>query len=336
MVIDHVHTYQTLKHLDPSRTTALRNAFSKALRRRFTELRFLIWEVVVDDDVFGLVESQSFTALTARPGKHAFAHSRNADKVKSFMSWLQNVIDTSLLQLNETDRLRQTTSNAWTNRFIRDAYNRGRLKARAQMGAVGIVPPAGMRPILNVNLSLLAKKKTTPKKKKLVKPKSPLEDRLLTLEKQVFNELRGITKDMAKNISKVLAQGLKNGDSPKTIAKKINNTIKKLGKDLGMKDTLGRYISAEVRADMMARTEIIRAHAEAQLQEFKDWGLQGVSVKAEFITAGDARVCSICAKHEKQVFTIAEARGLIPLHPRCRCIWLPFNADLANARNRKK
>ncbi len=328
----HIHTHKALNQYDPSRTTALRNAFSKSLRRKFSALRFLIWQVVVEDDVFGLVNtSDRRVTVFQRPGRRAFAYPRSSDKVIAFMEWLQERIDISILELSEVDRVRGTETSAWTSSYIRAAYIRGISRARAQMKEIGIEPPIGLPLLSNNQLTVYAK----PKRRRFAVPRTVITDRLSIIEKQVFNSLKGITKDMAKNISKVLAQGLKNGDNPKTIAKKLNSTIKKLGKDLGVKDSLGRYVPAEVRADLLARTEIIRAHAEAQLQEFKDWGLQGVSVKAEFVTAGDARVCSICAKHEKQVYTIAAARGLIPLHPRCRCIWLPYNVELAKARRKK-
>jgi intein/homing endonuclease len=42
-----------------------------------------------------------------------------------------------------------------------------------------------------------------------------------------------------------------------------------------------------------------------------------VSIKSEFVTAGDDRVCSQCEALEAQIFTIEEAQGIIPVHPSC-------------------
>ena len=74
---------------------------------------------------------------------------------------------------------------------------------------------------------------------------------------------------------------------------------------------------------MIARTAIIMAFAEGQLTEFENWGVTGVTAEVEFATAGDDKVCNKCASMEGQVYTIAEARGVIPIHRNCRCMWLP-------------
>jgi hypothetical protein len=74
---------------------------------------------------------------------------------------------------------------------------------------------------------------------------------------------------------------------------------------------------------MIARTEIINAHAEGQLDSFDMLGVEEVGVVAEWATAGDDRVCEECASIEGELFTVDEARGMIPLHPNCRCAWIP-------------
>jgi hypothetical protein len=67
---------------------------------------------------------------------------------------------------------------------------------------------------------------------------------------------------------------------------------------------------------------IVAAHADGMLDAFEDLGVEKVGVRAEWVTAGDNRVCPLCLDHEGQTFTIDAARGLIPLHPRCRCTWV--------------
>jgi hypothetical protein len=43
------------------------------------------------------------------------------------------------------------------------------------------------------------------------------------------------------------------------------------------------------------------------------------------LTAGDDRVCDECDSLEGLTFTIEEARRLIPVHPNCRCVFVPTN-----------
>jgi SPP1 gp7 family putative phage head morphogenesis protein len=88
------------------------------------------------------------------------------------------------------------------------------------------------------------------------------------------------------------------------------------------------------RAKMLARTEIINAHAEATLNTYDEAGLDGVTLLSEFSTAQDESVCPICEELSQQdngngpgVFTIEQARGVIPVHPNCRCGWLPIVVD---------
>jgi SPP1 gp7 family putative phage head morphogenesis protein len=129
---------------------------------------------------------------------------------------------------------------------------------------------------------------------------------------------------MDSQISRVLAQGIADGDNPRLLGQKLVSVINGSGADkLGIKDTLGRFIPAERRAEMIARTEIIRAHHLATIQEYRNWGVAGVAVEAEWHTAGDSRVCAECAEMEGHVFTLDEIEPMIPLHPQCRCNTLP-------------
>ena len=82
------------------------------------------------------------------------------------------------------------------------------------------------------------------------------------------------------------------------------------------------------RATRLARTEIVHTYAEGSLDSYERLGVEEVGVLAEWSTAGDDRVCPQCSSLEGQILTIKEARGLIPLHPNCRCAWIPYLDDL--------
>jgi SPP1 gp7 family putative phage head morphogenesis protein len=145
----------------------------------------------------------------------------------------------------------------------------------------------------------------------------------------VFQDLKGITATMDTQISRILAQGMVDGDGPRLIARKLLSTINGTGTgELGITDTLGRFIPARRRAEMLARTEIIRAHHLATIAEYRNWGVLGISVKGEWRTAGDSRVCEKCQQLEGKVFTLDEIEPMIPLHISCRCIALPYIEEL--------
>jgi hypothetical protein len=48
-------------------------------------------------------------------------------------------------------------------------------------------------------------------------------------------------------------------------------------------------------------------------------------MEAEWSTADDDAVCDDCQDAaDESPYTIDEARGMIPLHPNCRCAWIPM------------
>jgi SPP1 gp7 family putative phage head morphogenesis protein len=150
-------------------------------------------------------------------------------------------------------------------------------------------------------------------------------DRLGVLYTRTFSELKGITKAMDQLISRTLTQGIADGDNPVLLARKLVSVINGAGADrLGMKDSLGRWIPGRRRAEIMARTEIIRAHHQATIQEYRNWGAEGVVVQAEWQTAGDERVCATCASMQGEVYKLDVIQNMIPIHAQCRCLALPY------------
>jgi SPP1 gp7 family putative phage head morphogenesis protein len=125
---------------------------------------------------------------------------------------------------------------------------------------------------------------------------------------RAFTELEGVTAAMDQQMSRILAEGLSQGFGTKKIARNLRNNVTKL---------------TNTRAKAIARTEIVRAHAEGQLDAYVRLGETEVGVMAEWITAGDERVCPECNAMEGVVLTIDEARGTIPRHVNCRCAWIP-------------
>lgn len=289
---------------DPTNTFTLRRMFEKALIRRFKKLSQLITKVIVEDDVFGLTNTPM---VQASPGRQAFNFPRSGDRVAAFMQWLNQQVSDGVLEIGNMSQIGSGVEGAWTNMYITDSYKRGVQRARYEMNKAGFDVPkigdsGGINAVMNAPFHM---------------------DRVGLLYTRVFNELKGITDTMSIQMNKVLAQGMIDGDGPRTLARKMNAVIKGGGADLSMTDTLGRFIPAERRARMLAQTEMIRAHHIATVQEYKNWGTVGVKVQAEWSTSGDDRVCEQCRSLEGKVYTLDEIENLIPLHPNCRCLALP-------------
>ncbi len=300
----HITTYAALGKGDPTRTSVLRQTFVRDVNRRFNRLKKDIRITVGVNDALGL--GPQVNVVTP---KNAFNFPSSADKVDAFMRWFRQQASRELLSVGYGQEL-LPGQQPWTNMYITDSYERGIARANAEARKAGY---SNVKPLTETG-GLRASMAT------------PFHaDRLGLLYSRTFNELKGITAAMDSQISRVLTDAIANGDSPRLAARKLVATIS--GGDaaaLGITDTLGRYISPQRRAQTMARTEIIRAHHQATINEYESWAIEGIKVKAEWSTAGDARVCEQCSGMEGNVYTLSQVRGMIPVHPNCRCLALPI------------
>ncbi len=293
----HLTTNATLAQRDPTKTLTLRRRFVAQMKKRFSILKKDITTSIVTNDAFGLNERQGLNLLTpAAPG--AFDFPLLEDQISAFNAWLLTEIDNTLLDTVSTIRGAQP----WTDPFIASAYAAGQRQGTAGLRTEGIL----IRGVESVFEGTLGQ--------------GVPASRVRVLQARAFTELRGVTNAMAQQISSILTDGLIAGDNPSTIAAAINERV----------DAIGL-----VRANTLARTEIIRAHHMGNIDTLEAAGVQGVKVLAEWATAGDARVCPNCAVLEGRIFTLAEIRGLIPLHPNCRCVALPAGVgETVNGKDR--
>jgi len=302
---------KAISRYDPTRTTHLRNAFVRDLNIRFRALRGIIRRAIIEQDCFGMLDKE-FKVVTlaasdfSLPGRKAFAFPRSEEKVNAFMNWLQEQEAKGVLEVGTIQQIGAPVEAAWINKYIKDSYQRGIQRARAEMRGAGYEVPT-----LSETGGITASMAT------------PFHmDRVGTLYGRVFQELKGITSQMDTQISRVLSQGIADGKHPLELARLLTKTISGPVGDLGITDTLGRFIPAERRAQTLARTEIIRAHHQANIQEMKNWAVEGVEVKAEWVTAG-YNVCDLCAALEGKVYDLDEMMNMLPYHPNCRCCAIP-------------
>lgn len=202
----------------------------------------------------------------------------NPEKVRKFKAWLKEQVDSGILISPNPDK-------PWTGEYVESAYktavNRTYSETHDKLGA---------------SLGMTAKEFAA----EAFNNKSSVKQ-IKALYERSYTGLKGITKYMDKKISETLAQGLADGDG----ARKVANT---LVKDVGL---------AKNRALTLARTELTNAYAEGQLDGFEALGVEELGVLSEWLTAGDGRVCPLCASLNQSVYRIEDCRGLIPRHPNC-------------------
>lgn len=274
---------------DPSQTTMLRKAFSRDLVKRVRDLKKALRKWLVEDDELGLApqSTQFKSPLVAQQRTYAFATSER--KMREFNRWFDSQLEQGVLAIgpNETP---------WTARYVESAYRRGLFRAYTMVH----------REELAQSLPFYQGSARQFLESAFNQPELLSKVRLLGT--RAFEGMRGFTGGMKSQLNRILADGMAHGRSPREIARDMFTRIDNL---------------TMTRAVTIARTEVMHAHAEGQLDGFEQLGVDELGVLAEWSTAGDDRVCPQCADMEGKTFTVEEARGLIPLHPNCRCTWIP-------------
>lgn len=236
-----------------------------------------------------------------------WAFHNDPQKIRAFQSWLQQQITTDLTGDNKT---------AWDN-YIQQGYAKGAGRAfddtKRAVAAQAIGDQRKLDFYQGTRDEFLRSSFAQP----------VAREKIELLAQRAFDEMENVTDDVSTKISRTLADGLIQGKSPNDVAKDLNEQV-----DLG-----------EARSKRVANTEIIRAHSEGQLTALENLGVEEVGVAVEWTTSGlneyDKRgnpisPCARCKAMEGVVLKISEARGMIPLHPECKCTWLPANVGEDN------
>lgn len=278
---------------DPSRTTLLQRKYLAELARRFRALRKEIYQLIVEEDAFGLKDPEPFDSsrVLGNAARRRWAFLTIDKKLEQFTQWLTEMIDVHILGIERGE-------TPITAKYVESAYKKGIVRAWTDTNRrrLGLGRPG---PLQGTQEQFLRQSFGAPER----------ASKLKLLQTRAFENLKGVTQQMATQMNRTLADGLAAGDSPLKVAKALEE----------------RANLPEARARTVARTEVMHAHSEGQLDGMQELGVEEVGVMVEWSTAGDDRVCPICKPLEGVVLTIDEARGLIPRHPNCRCTWIPAN-----------
>lgn len=324
---------------DPSRTATLRRAFETAISRRLRSLKRAIWELVVEEDAFGLRQQGAMTLherndedgratevvqapevlvdniqdapngpvihrLTPFP---RFQFRTAPEKVDEFLKWLRDEIDGRVFDAG-------LTSEPYWEAYIREGYEKGVGRAfddsRKYEWAKRWEPGQGefyagtKREFLRSTFALTVSK-----------------EKVKLIAGRVFAELKDISESMSAHMVRELTDGLVQGKNPREVARRM------IDKGIGTKRR-----GVQSRALTIARTETIRAHSEGQLDAMERLGVEEVGVAVEWSTSGlgitvkgNPSPCPQCAPLGGMVLKISEARGMLPRHPNCLCTFIPAN-----------
>lgn len=260
---------------DPTRTSSLRGRTVSRVNNRYRQIKGLINESFIKNRVLSNVEPLK---------KSDFAFLDDEQKIREFERWLEGVILETILIKSSL-----TGSELLTHWFLENisiSYSNGARRAAQILRSTGV-------DISDPNI---------------FRSRAHL-DRLNAILQRNFSQLKGVTDVMAQQMTRVLADGIINGENPNIIAKKINDRVDKVG---------------AVRSRLIARTEIVRAHnlgnifeaelIESQIDEdvFMLWD-----------DSDDDRVRPEHVFRDGKIYTRKKAMSLIG-EPNCRCALIPI------------
>lgn len=267
----------------PTQTETVQRQYAQRLRGAFGRINAKIRQRVIKEDWFGL--RQDALAEDPKP----FHFTTNTNKTQKFLSWLRRQLRNEVLSVISPRR----------NEFVDSAYGTGLRFADSALRDAGV---DGDFPEIAVAFNLPAHRRT-----------------LQQLYTRNYENLQGITEDVANELRDELTRGFAQGHNPTEIARALTERINSVGK---------------WRATLLARTEVINAHTQSSLNRYERAGADTVRF-AELSTAEDARVCAVCKSLEGEEHPLGEIRNgsftfegtefrlAPPIHPQCRCCLLP-------------
>jgi SPP1 gp7 family putative phage head morphogenesis protein len=129
-----------------------------------------------------------------------------------------------------------------------------------------------------------------------------------------------VQRELAGGIKRAILSGIITGKGTDDIVRDLGRIIedKESFRNAGSKV----FSKTQYRMEMIARTEILRAHNQGRMRFHRQVGLQ----KLEWMTMADERTCPICGTLDGKQFDIDHFPSQ-PAHPNCRCCCLPVIAN---------
>lgn len=299
---------------DPTRSATLRRVFLTELRVRFNLLKRAITELVVKEDAFALTGRNRIRNTSGDAGDIGFSsplsHSSDPptfntrfrflsdpNKVKKFRKWLEGQVKKHIV--SPEDEEEEGHRKAWWTKYIQQGYKKGLGRAFSDTRKAALWTGSAADAFQGSQNEFFRSAFGTPVS----------VEKVQLIAGRTFTDLKGISDSMSQVITRTLTDGLIAGDNGITIGRAMSKVV-----DISRR-----------RAETVARTELTRVHAEAQLDAMEMLGVTDVGVMVEWSTAGDDRVCQLCLPMEGVVLKVKEARGIIPRHPNCRCALIPAN-----------
>lgn len=126
-----------------------------------------------------------------------------------------------------------------------------------------------------------------------------------------------VQRELVDGIKRVIMQGIMAGKGTDDIVRDLGKVV--LDKDSFRQAGTRVFSKAQYRMEMIARTEVLRAHNMGRLKFHQEAGIE----KLEWMTMNDERTCPVCGPLDGRKYSIDKFPQQ-PAHPHCRCTNLPM------------
>jgi len=128
--------------------------------------------------------------------------------------------------------------------------------------------------------------------------------------------LGDVHRELEDGIKRTILSGIVTGKGTDDIVRDLGRVIenKESFRHAGSKV----FTKAQYRMEMIARTEILRAHNQGRVKFYRQVGFN----KLQWLTMDDERMCPVCGELDGKTFDVDHFPS-IPAHSNCRCCVLP-------------
>lgn len=313
---------------DPTGTTPISRAFERDALVRFKKFRGLTRRLIVDMDVLGLAnvtaDSLDFVKLYGGEG-------HDGEKVRAFTAWLRQAGASVIVGdqqwaapyvaqaygkgINDAERRLNTAKRAVAARGAMHAHSLGLIQTRTHESLVNVRDTMIQQMSRMLANALLASRVDPP-----------------ALARDLLSRVDAIGITRARLVA-----------SYETVAAYSESTIN-VYEDGGIR-RVGVIPEYQARPRRFTRDDpseisykglkpdtprpdygpgIYKRGANRNTPRPTDKWPRGRWPMVAWATAGDELVCPQCEALEDQIFTLETARGMLPLHPNCRCALYPL------------
>lgn len=269
------HVATLSRHQEPTTTATLRDRYEADLYKRFRRVKGLLRETVAEHDALRLTNTSTLAVA-----RRDFEFDDDAAKEAAFMEWLRGALDDEVLEpIPQTEVI---AGSHYTAQYIRASSQKGAEYAARQLRKEGI----------EITEEEIARSFR----------QGAHRDKLRTLYRRNYAALDGITDELDRQISRELSEGVGRGESPRTMARTLNERADKIG---------------ITRARTLARTEIMNAHHTHTQVRYEEAGVEEFDV----IPFEPCELCQDLVANNPH--PVSEITSLLPRHPRCVCAPVP-------------